>query len=145
MDTVMAEGAYAGDLSPKEAWDLLAKEPAASLIDVRTDAEWAYVGGPDIAPLGKTAHRVSWQVFPAMAINPAFADQVAKVAPDKTQPILFLCRSGARSRDAAIALTRLGYRRCYNVAEGFEGPMDSGRHRGAVSGWKVSGLPWKQS
>ena len=141
----MADGPYAGDLSPKEAWDLLAREPGASLIDVRTEAEWAYVGLPDTTPLGKATHRVSWQAFPAMAINPAFADQIATIAADKTQPILFLCRSGARSRDAAIALTRLGYKRCYNVAEGFEGSMDSSRHRGSVSGWKVAGLPWKQS
>ena len=141
----MAAGPYAGDLSPKEAWDLLAQEPGASLVDVRTDAEWAFVGGPDTAPLGKPTHRISWQVFPAMAINPAFVQEVAAVAADKSKPVLFLCRSGARSRDAAIALTRLGYARCYNVADGFEGPMDPGRHRGTVSGWKASGLPWKQS
>lgn len=141
----MPAGPYAGDLSPKEAWDLLAKEPGARLVDVRTDAEWAFVGGPDTAPLGKPTERISWQVFPAMAINPAFADQVAASAADKSQPILFLCRSGARSRDAAITLTQAGFTRCYNIADGFEGPMDPARHRGAVSGWKASGLPWKQS
>ena len=141
----MPAGPYAGDLSPKEAWDLLAKEPGARLVDVRTDAEWAFVGGPDTAPLGKPTERISWQVSPAMAINPDFADQVAASAADKSQPILFLCRSGARSRDAAIALTQAGFTRCYNIADGFEGPMDPASHRGAVSGWKASGLPWKQS
>jgi rhodanese-related sulfurtransferase len=59
-------------------------------------------------------------------------------------PILFICRSGGRSRAAAAALTAAGYRRCYNVAEGFEGNPDPERHRGKTGGWKAAGLPWVQ-
>ena len=60
-------------------------------------------------------------------------------------PVLFLCRSGARSRAAAMALTKAGQEHCYNIAEGFEGPLDDKRQRGAVAGWKAAGLPWTQS
>jgi rhodanese-related sulfurtransferase len=58
--------------------------------------------------------------------------------------MLFLCRSGARSRAAAMALTAAGYTSCYNIAEGFEGNPDAERHRGTTGGWKAAGLPWAQ-
>jgi rhodanese-related sulfurtransferase len=140
----MNQSSYAGDVSPDEAWRLLKSDPAAVLVDVRTDAEWSYVGGPDLAPLHKDSIRLQWKMFPAMAVNPAFPDQVAQAVPGRDAPVLFLCRSGQRSRDAAIALTQRGYTRCYNITDGFEGPPDASGHRGTVAGWKVAGLPWKQ-
>jgi rhodanese-related sulfurtransferase len=136
--------AYAGDLRPAEAWAMLEEEPAAQLIDVRTRPEWAFVGVPDLGRLGKRAAFVSWQVYPTMQANPTFADEVRRVAPSTEAPLLFICRSGARSRSAAEAMTALGFRRCYNVAEGFEGHSDSDRHRGGQDGWKAAGLPWVQ-
>ena len=99
---------------------------------------------PDLAPLHKDPVHLQWKMFPAMAVNPAFSDQVAKAVPRRDAPVLFLCRSGQRSRDAAIALTQRGYTRCYNITDGFEGPPDASGHRGTVAGWKVAGLPWKQ-
>ena len=60
-------------------------------------------------------------------------------------PVLFICRSGVRSRAAARALASAGWRRCYNLSEGFEGGLDDARRRGALGGWRVSGLPWTQS
>jgi rhodanese-related sulfurtransferase len=135
---------YAGDLDPKAAWDLLEKEPEAVLVDVRTLAEWQYVGVPDLSPVARRAQFVEWQRFPDGSPNPDFVGQVSEVAPDPEVPVLFLCRSGVRSKAAAIALTEAGYARCYNVAEGFEGDKDAQGHRGTVGGWKVAGLPWLQ-
>ncbi|HEY0107345.1 MAG TPA: rhodanese-like domain-containing protein [Rhizomicrobium sp.] len=136
---------YAGDISPDEAWALLQSEPQAALVDVRTRAEWSFVGVPDLTPLGREAALVEWQQFPSMQVNPDFVAQAAAAGPDKAVPLLFLCRSGARSRSAAIAMTQAGYARAYNVAGGFEGDLDEARHRGRKNGWKASGLAWKQT
>ncbi|MGH6661470.1 MAG: rhodanese-like domain-containing protein [Rhodospirillales bacterium] len=140
----MSEKTYAGDVLPKQAWDMLAKHPKAVLVDVRTDAEFAYVGNPDLGGLGKQVLRVYWKVFPAMDSNPNFVAEVKKSGVAKDAPLLFLCRSGVRSRDAAIAMTAAGFKECYNVAGGFEGDKDATGHRGTVNGWKVAGLPWIQ-
>jgi rhodanese-related sulfurtransferase len=140
----MVSDAYAGDVSPRDAWNLLATEADAVLVDVRTQPEWSFVGQPDLTPLGKRVMPLSWQVYPGMQVDPAFIDRLAGAVPDRDAPILFLCRSGARSRAAAIAMTGRGYRRCYNIATGFEGAHDAERHRGRVAGWKADGLPWVQ-
>ena len=139
---------YAGDVAPKEAWDLLADNPAAQLVDVRTLAEWNFVGLADLSGLGRRAHCIEWQSFPTMAVNPGFAAETAAAVTaagaDKDTPVLMLCRSGARSRSAAMALTALGFTRAYNIASGFEGDPDGMRHRGQLNGWKADGLPWMQ-
>lgn len=136
--------AYAGDLTPAQAWERLQSEPHAKLIDVRTQAEWVYVGVPDLAPVSKQPILVQWQTFPAMSRNEAFADQLKAqgVAPGDT--LLFLCRSGVRSKAAAELMTQLGFTAAYNISDGFEGPLDGSRHRGGAAGWKASGLPWAQ-
>jgi len=137
---------YAGDLSAEEAWALLQSDPKARLVDVRTQAEWNFVGLPDLGSLGRDVALVEWQMFPTMQVNPDFvAATEAAAGADKAAPVLFLCRSGARSRSAAIALTRAGYAKAYNIAGGFEGDLDGERHRGQRNGWKAAGLPWKQT
>lgn len=136
--------AYAGDLPSKQAWDLLSTDKRAQLVDVRTVAEWMFVGTPDLSALDKKPILLSWQVYPTMQINPEFVGEVAKRAPSRDAPLLFLCRSGARSRSAAEAMTAAGYSRCYNIANGFEGPVDGKRHRGQAAGWKADRLPWTQ-
>lgn len=136
---------YAGDVDPTEAWKMLSEDAGAVLVDVRTQAEWNFVGIPDLSGIGKTPALVQWQDYPAMSQNPDFVAAVAEAVPDKDAPVLFLCRSGVRSRAAAIAMTAAGYRHCYNVSDGFEGNPDAGRHRGQVGGWKVAGLPWVQN
>ena len=136
--------AYAGDISPKEAWALLAADARAALVDVRTPAEWTYVGIPDLTPLGRKAVLVPWVDFPDMQPNERFVDEVGR-ALKPGAPVVLICRSGARSRAAAIALTAAGFGPCYNVVSGFEGDPDPLRHRGTVSGWKVDGLPWVQT
>lgn len=136
--------AYAGDITPTQAWRLLSEDRKAMLIDVRTPAEWNYVGVPDLSSVGKQPLLVPWVFFPSMEVNEQFAPQLESAGLDRDAPLLFICRSGARSRAAAIAMTKRGFAKCYNVASGFEGDQDQARHRGTVSGWKVEGLPWLQ-
>ncbi len=137
-------GAYAGDLSPVKAWELLGQDGDAKLIDVRTEAEWRYVGLPDLGAIGRQAGLIEWQRYPSMSQNENFIAELAEAAPSKSAPVLFLCRSGARSRSAAMAATAAGYQAAYNVAEGFEGDLDQDGRRGRANGWKVAGLPWRQ-
>ena len=136
---------YAGDVSVDEAWRLLAEDPKAALVDVRTMAEWMYVGTPDLASIAKRPLFIEWQTFPDRTLNPEFLGKLAQAVPDKEATVLFLCRSGARSAAAAAMATAKGYGRSYNIADGFEGDPDRERHRGAVGGWKAKGLPWVQS
>jgi rhodanese-related sulfurtransferase len=135
---------YAGDITSRKAWDILATDPKAVLVDVRTEPEWSFVGVPNLQPLDRSPVCVSWQGYPDMAVNDNFADDLIAhgVSPDR--PVLLLCRSGQRSRAAAEALTAAGYATCFNVADGFEGPPDDRHHRGVTAGWKASGLPWVQ-
>jgi len=141
---VDASAGYAGEVLPDEAWTLLLEDPAAVLVDVRTQPEWAFVGLPDLTRAQKQPVLVSWQIFPAMDRNPNFEAELAtrEVRPDAT--VIFLCRSGVRSAAAARAMTAKGFSRCYNLQEGFEGPLDGHRHRGTCGGWKARGLPWVQ-
>ncbi|ABS61625.1 Rhodanese domain protein [Parvibaculum lavamentivorans DS-1] len=138
---------YAGDVAPGDAWRVLQSNPDAVLVDVRTRAEWSFVGLPDLSSAGKEPLLMEWQQFPAMALNPGFVDDLAASlgASRKQAPVFFLCRSGARSRSAAIAMTAAGFSQCFNVAGGFEGDLDSERHRGGRTGWKAAALPWVQS
>jgi rhodanese-related sulfurtransferase len=140
---------YAGDLEPAEAWSLLEQNPAAQLVDVRTRAEWSFVGLPDLSPLQRRAFCVEWQGYPTMQPNPNFAadttEAVQAAGAGLETPILFLCRSGARSRAAAMAMTRAGFSKAFNIAGGFEGDLDDGGHRGQTNGWKAAGLPWRQT
>jgi rhodanese-related sulfurtransferase len=137
---------YAGDISVTDAWEMLSREPRAQLVDVRTAAEWTYVGLPDLPGAGRKTHCVEWQKFPGGVPNPAFtAEAAAALGPDKDIPALFLCRSGVRSRAAAIAMTEAGYTKAFNIAGGFEGDLDRERHRSKTNGWKASGLPWGQT
>lgn len=135
---------YKGDLTPKEAWALLESDEKAQLIDVRTDAEWTFVGTPDVSPLGRETILLAWLNFPGMARNSEFEDALEQ-ALDKETPLAFICRSGARSAAAAKAMTARGFSACYNVSSGFEGDGNADGHRGKTNGWKVEGLPWRQS
>ncbi|ESR25841.1 rhodanese-like domain-containing protein [Lutibaculum baratangense] len=141
---------YAGDPSASDTWLALAEDPDAVLVDVRTRAEWSFVGVPDLSPLGREALFVEWQAFPSMQADPArFVDAVGSELERrglrKDVPVYFICRSGARSAAAAAAMTAAGYSSCFNVAGGFEGRLDAARHRGTVEGWKAAGLPWVQA
>lgn len=149
MTRVDAETGYAGDVLPRDAWALLESDRKAQLVDVRTTAEWNFVGVPDLSDLGRQPLLVEWQDFPALAPNPEFVasanQRLGAAGAGKHTPILLLCRSGARSRAAAIALTKAGYGRAFNVACGFEGDANAAGHRGVTNGWKATGLPWRQT
>ena len=142
-DAGIARGRFLGDVSPAQTWRDLRDRAEAVLVDVRTRAEWAYVGGPDLVDLGKPVVRVEWLTFPTMEDNPDFLEELREqgVTPDRT--VYLICRSGARSRQAAELLAWHGYA-TYNVADGFEGQIDADGHRG-VGGWRAEGLPWRQS
>lgn len=136
------------DVPVTDVWARLQSDTRAVMIDVRTRAEWAFVGLPDLSGLGKRVLTQEWQTFPDSRTDPAFAQTLAaalKVAGvNDDDEIYFICRSGGRSRMAAEALAAIGFRRCRNVAEGFEGPLDQNRQRGRLAGWKAAGLPWMQ-
>ena len=142
---VSPAGGYAGDIAPTDAWKLLGDRKDAILVDVRTRAEWSFVGLPDLESIGHKPALVEWQLFPSMQVNPEFVSALSGALADKSAPILFLCRSGARSAAAAKAMTAAGYATCLNVSDGFEGPLDGEAKRGSTRGWKASGLPWRQS
>jgi rhodanese-related sulfurtransferase len=127
---------YAGELLPAEAHKLM--QAGAKLVDVRTKPEMVYVGKVP------GALAVEWQTYPGNRENPEFLAELAAAVPKDT-PVMFLCRSGARSHSAAEAATRAGWKEAYNVLEGFEGDKDAAQHRGTVGGWRKAGLPWVQS
>jgi len=142
--------AYAGDVSAKETWGLLSENPSARLVDVRTKAEWNFVGLPDLSALARQPVLVEWQSFPPGPVpNSDFAGELARALESTGyaagSPIFFLCRSGSRSRNAAIAATAAGFGPCFNVGDGFEGALDKEGKRGRAEGWKAAGLPWVQS
>ena len=134
---------YAGDVTPAEAYAAVTGDSDALLVDVRTTAEWTYVGVPDLSAEGRRVAFVEWSRFPDGSVNERFVDEVRAAGLEPGRPVYLLCRSGVRSRSAAIALTAAGLGPAFNVVEGFEGPHDREGHR-TVSGWKVAGLPWRQ-
>ena len=140
---------YAGDLLASDAFLLLSGDATATLIDVRTKPELTFVGFPDLQSLGRTALFLEWQSFPSMQVDPRFAERLEAMLEEagvnRGASLLFICRSGARSRQAAIAMTIAGWGPCYNISDGFEGPLDSLRHRSTIGGWKAGRLPWTQT
>jgi len=140
---------YCGDVGCAAVYDALITNPAAVLVDVRTKAEWAFVGVPDLVAAGKDPLFIEWQSFPPGSPVGDFLltlkDGLAKLELDRDSPIYFLCRSGVRSKAAAIAMTGEGFANCYNIIGGFEGPLDPQNHRGTAGGWKAEGLPWRQN
>jgi rhodanese-related sulfurtransferase len=136
-------GAYAGDVTPADAWAALAANPEAVLVDCRTEAELLFVGTPDLAELGKQVVFIEWLNFPQGEVDPGFTDRLKESEISPEVPVYFLCRSGVRSKAAAIAATTDSFEEAYNVSEGFEGPRGPDGRR-TVSGWKTAGLPWRQ-
>lgn len=144
---------YGGDISCMEAWRKLRQEPDSALVDVRTRAEWTFVGVPDLSSLEKETVLVEWLDFPDGKPIPDFAGRLREALRQKRgtpqeenrhPTLLFLCRSGTRSRAAAQEAAQAGLGICFNVVEGFEGRVDSSGHR-CAEGWKVVGLPWRQN
>jgi len=131
------------NISPRQVWEALQGDPEARLVDVRTDAEWNFVGVPELSTVGRETVLVSWQVYPGMQVNGAFVEQLRRAGVAPHQQVYFICRSGVRSLSAARAAQAAGFPHVYNVADGFEGQLDREGHRG-VGGWRAEGLPWRQ-
>ncbi len=129
---------YAGALTPQEAWELLQLIPEARLVDVRTSAEWNWVGRV------ANSVEIEWMQWPANQPNPNFLAQLTQQV-DKEAVVMFLCRSGVRSKKAATVATEAGYTSAYDILEGFEGDLDANKHRNRIGGWRFAGLPWIQS
>jgi rhodanese-related sulfurtransferase len=127
------------NLNPLQAWDLLQQNSDAVLIDVRSKIEHTFVGHPP------GAIHIPWKEFPDWQINRQFVAEVKKTVQNAAAPILLLCRSGQRSLEAAKALEEAGYQFLVNIDGGFEGPIDTNKHRGTLGGWRFHGLPWEQS
>jgi len=133
------------DLSPVEAWAALKANPDAQLVDVRTQPEWVFAGTPDLAALDKQTLTISWKLYPTFETNPQFLVQLENAAPDVSMPLYFICKTGGRSTDAAMAAIAAGYAHCFNIAGGFEGDLNAENQRGKINGWKASQLPWSQA
>lgn len=129
---------YDGEVVPAEAYELLKTAPGAKLVDVRTHAEWDYVGRIP------GAVEIEWESYPDGKPNPYFVEQL-KQQVDPESLVMFICRSGNRSHHAAAAAAAVGYTQSYNVLEGFEGKKDADSRRNTVGGWRAAGLPWFQS
>ena len=128
---------YSGALTPAEANELWRNAPGAKLVDVRTRAEWDYVGRIP------GAVEIEILTYPGNRPNAAFLTELENKV-DKSAPVLFICRSGGRSHNAAMLAQEAGFSQAYNVLEGFEGDRDSQGHRNTTGGWRAAGLPWTQ-
>jgi rhodanese-related sulfurtransferase len=146
-DFKMPDGEYAGDVTAREAWDVLAANPDALLIDVRTEVEWNLIGRPDLSSISREPLYLQWVTLKGP--NPDFVkeldESLKELSIDNNVPLFFMCQSGGRSKISAMQCTELGYTACHNIAEGFEGDLDEHQHRNSINGWKASGLPWKQT
>lgn len=133
-------------LSPRQAWQLQQEDARTLLIDIRSTMEYLFVGHP----VG--AVHIPWIDEPDWTVNPHFVTRVRELllggaicdTESGCAPIVLICRSGKRSKDAGRALTEAGLRNVYHVDEGFEGELDEHHHRSSVGGWRFHGLPWEQ-
>lgn len=126
---------YAGVLTPHEAYALYEQDPAVMLVDVRSRAELELVGRIPMAT------HIEWAFYPGMVANPEFATAL-QAQVDKALTVIFMCRTGGRSHNAALLAQQLGYSNAYNMLEGFEGEANHLKQRTLINGWKHAGLPW---
>lgn len=137
-------------INPSDAFELLKNNPDSVLVDVRTFEEFDSIGVANPAEFNNRMILLPWQLMPSMEVNESFEDQLEaetqKLFGDKAKEakIIFMCRSGARSYQAANHSLMNGYQHCYNLNNGFEGDVNDSGQRGQVNGWKASSLPWGQ-
>ena len=133
-------------LTPQEAWDLLQRDPRAVLVDIRSTMEYLFVGHP------RGAVHIPWIDEPDWIENPDFVTEIRKLllggaACDQEEgcaPVILICRSGKRSKEAGHVLLAQGLNAVYHIDEGFEGERDEDHHRSTLGGWRFRGLPWEQ-
>jgi len=137
------------------AMDFISKNPNSSLlIDVRCEEEFNFVGICDLSNDSGHYLPLPWRIYPTMDLNSQFTIELENYLEEnfgELQKIkgninlFFICRSGARSNEAAHHFAGLGYENCHNVSDGFEGDLDNCQKRSNISGWKFNKLPWKQT
>jgi len=133
-------------LSAQKAWDLIQKEPKVAFIDVRSDMEYLFIGHPS------GSVNIPWIKEPNWEVNPHFVRDVRKLilggvidSPEHhSVPVLLICRSGNRSDEAGKLLVENGFKRVYNIVQGFEGELDNNHQRNTIAGWRFDKLPWEQ-
>jgi len=133
-------------LTPQKAWDMFQQDHRAVLVDVRSSMEFLFVGHP------KGAVHVAWIDEPDWVVNPNFVTEIRQLMlggmscepGEHCAPIILICRSGKRSKEAGCKLMESGIDNVYNVDEGFEGEIDENHQRSTVGGWRYRGLPWEQ-
>ena len=133
-------------ISAKDAYALIQSEPSTAFIDVRSDMEYLFIGHP----IG--AVNIPWIDEPDFVINPNFEREVRKLilggiietSDHDSVPVVLICRSGNRSDEAGKLLIEHGFKRVYNIEQGFEGELDEDHHRSTIGGWRFEGLPWEQ-
>ncbi len=122
----------------RTAYRMVLDDPAHThIIDVRTRAEYEFVGHPDL-PNG--VPNIPFKFYPGWRLNTHFVTDVAKRF-GKDEVLITMCRSGKRAQAAARQLLEHGFQRVYYMTDSFEGPKDAQGHR-TVGGWKVNGLPY---
>ncbi len=138
------------EIEPIDSWDLLKKSENSVLIDVRTIPEFSFVGTVSLDKLNKDVLLIPWRVYPDMKIDEKFNIKLTHILKGKFPnqengniALLFICRSGARSLEAASSMSKLNYK-CYNVKNGFEGDLNKDSQRGKLNGWKANNLAWRQ-
>lgn len=138
-------------VTTKEAWQMLNENRKDNkhyvyLIDVRTNEELHFTGKPNLATISQHLITIEWRKLPDMYINLEFIEELqSQIMNKEKSKLLFLCRTGIRSTESALAALNVGYKNCFNVLHGFEGELNNEMHRGMVSGWKADKLPWSQT
>lgn len=121
-----------------KSYDMVMKSPSDTfIIDVRSRAEYEFVGHPDL-PNG--VPNIPLKFYPSWEFNEDFVSKVAERY-KKDDVIIVICRSGKRAQTAASLLMEAGFEKVFYMTDSFEGPKDNKGHR-TVSGWKVNGLPY---
>ncbi len=130
----------------KHAWQMMEENPRTILIDIRSTMEYLFVGHP------KGAVHIPWIDEPNWTVDPHFVTRVRELmlggaicdVEEGCAPVILICRSGKRSKEAGRALIEAGLKMIYHVDEGFEGDLDEDHHRSTQGGWRFHGLPWEQ-
>ena len=135
-----------GELTPQQAWDMMQADNRAVLVDIRSSMEYLFVGHPS------GAVHVAWIDEPDWTVNPHFVTEIRQLMlggvacepGEPCAPIILICRSGKRSKEAGHKLLEAGLENVYHIDEGFEGELNDQHQRSSVGGWRFHGLPWEQ-
>ncbi len=126
------------EITSREAYEMITRDPAVRLVDVRSIAEYYFVGHP---PTAANVPLTFWdEKAQALVGNDHFVEDIkARYKPEES--LVFICRSGGRSLKAAQLARAAGFSHVASVKDGFEGEKDARGYR-TVKGWKNSGLPY---